>query len=467
MQLFLPKKYSLGMSQQELIQKYTKTGPRYTSYPTVPNWNSNAFNDLVWESKLADLTDIQLQNEGISIYIHLPYCESLCTFCACHKRITKNHGVEESYINALLSEWQMYLRTFEKKPTINEIHLGGGTPSFFSAENLEMLINGILKEVNVIENKVFSFEGHPNNTTELHLQTLFNLGFRRVSFGVQDFNNVVQNAIHRIQSFETVKNITQISRNIGYTSISLDLVFGLPFQTEDTIKDTILMTLKLRPDRIAFYSYAHVPWIKGNGQRGFSDEDLPKPNEKRQLYEMGLKLFEKEGYSEIGMDHFALPSDELFLALQNGTLHRNFMGYTTKPSKILIGLGASAISEIYGAFSQNQKDISLYKQLILGSQFPVEKGHVLTIQDIFIKSQIRNLMCDFETKWPLEEMNLVNFDFIFQALEGFKNDGLLSFTNNSVKVSEIGKPFVRNISMVFDQYLDSELNTERIFSQTI
>lgn len=455
------------MNQQELIQKYTKTGPRYTSYPTVPNWNSDIFNERAWQNKLADLSDFQLQNEGISIYIHLPYCESLCTFCACHKRITKNHGVEESYIAALLSEWQMYVRTFKKKPSIKEIHLGGGTPSFFSAENLEMLINGILKEAEVAENKAFSFEGHPNNTTEHHLQTLFNLGFRRVSFGVQDFNTIVQKAIHRIQSFETVKNITKIARSIGYTSISLDLVFGLPFQTEDTIKHTILKTLELRPDRIAFYSYAHVPWIKGNGQRGFSDEDLPRPSQKRKLYELGLQMFEEAGYSEIGMDHFALPEDELFIAMKNGTLHRNFMGYTTQTSKNLIGLGASAISEIFGAFSQNHKDIATYKQLIFDSQFPVEKGHVLSNQDQFIKTQIRNIMCDFETTWSLEEMNLVNFESIFNDLEGFQNDGLLYFTYNSVKVAEIGKPFVRNISMVFDQYLDSELNTEKIFSQTI
>lgn len=455
------------MNQQELIQKYTKTGPRYTSYPTVPNWNSDIFKERVWQNKLADLSDFQLQNEGISIYIHLPYCESLCTFCACHKRITKNHEVEESYITALLSEWQMYVRTFKNKPSIKEIHLGGGTPSFFSAENLEMLINGILKEAEVAENKAFSFEGHPNNTTEHHLQTLFNLGFRRVSFGVQDFNTIVQKAIHRIQSFETVKNITKIARAIGYTSISLDLVFGLPFQTEDTIKHTILKTLELRPDRIAFYSYAHVPWIKGNGQRGFSDEDLPRPSQKRKLYELGLQMFEEAGYSEIGMDHFALPEDELFIAMKNGTLHRNFMGYTTQTSKNLIGLGASAISEIFGAFSQNHKDIATYKQLIFDSQFPVEKGHVLSNQDQFIKTQIRNIMCDFETTWSLEEMNLVNFESIFYALEGFQNDGLLYFTYNSVKVAEIGKPFVRNICMVFDQYLDSELNTEKIFSQTI
>ncbi len=455
------------MNQQELIQKYTKAGPRYTSYPTVPNWNSDIFNERVWEDKLTDLSDNQLQNEGISIYIHLPYCESLCTFCACHKRITKNHGVEESYIAALLSEWEMYVRTFKKKPSIKEIHLGGGTPSFFSAENLELLINGILKEVDVAENKVFSFEGHPNNTTEHHLQTLFNLGFRRVSFGVQDFNPIVQKAIHRIQSFETVKNITKIARAIGYTSISLDLVFGLPFQTEDTIQHTILKTLELRPDRIAFYSYAHVPWIKGNGQRGFSEEDLPRPSQKRKLYELGLQLFEEAGYSEIGMDHFALPEDELFIAMKNGTLHRNFMGYTTQTSKNLIGLGASAISEVFGAFSQNHKDIATYKQLIFDSQFPVEKGHALSIQDQFIKTQIRNIMCDFETTWTTEEMNLVNFDSIFNALEEFQNDSLLSFTSNSLKVNEIGKPFVRNICMIFDQYLDAELIKERVFSQTI
>jgi oxygen-independent coproporphyrinogen-3 oxidase len=217
----------------------------------------------------------------------LPFCESLCTFCGCHKRITKRHEVEHPYIEAVLKEWDLYCNLFSEKPIIKEIHLGGGTPTFFSPENLEQLITGILRKAKRANEYEFSFEGHPNNTTREHLKKLYDLGFRRVSFGVQDYAEKVQNAIHRNQLFHNVAKVTFWAKEIGYTSISHDLVFGLPFQTLDNVIDTIEKTNSLSPNRLAFYSYAHVPWIKGNGQRGFKDEDVPKDDEKRQLYEVG------------------------------------------------------------------------------------------------------------------------------------------------------------------------------------
>ena len=295
-----------------LIQKYNVPGPRYTSYPTVPYWDENSFSVLKWKETLQRSFHESNTSEGISLYIHLPFCESLCTFCGCNKRITKRHDVEDPYITAVLKEWDLYCEILPKKPNIKEIHLGGGTPTFFTPENLERLINGLFINANKHEEHEFSFEGHPNNTRRLHLEKLYELGFRRVSFGVQDYSDTVQKAIHRLQPFHNVAKVTFWAKEIGYTSIGHDLIFGLPFQKIEDVLDTIDKTNSLSPDRLAFYSYAHVPWIKGNGQRGFKDEDLPKDEEKRLLYELGKKHLAEKGYHEIGMDHFALASDSMY-----------------------------------------------------------------------------------------------------------------------------------------------------------
>jgi oxygen-independent coproporphyrinogen III oxidase len=453
------------IDRQELINKYNVAGPRYTSYPTVPFWNLADFSDQKWRQRLMSYGKDEIQANGLSLYIHLPYCESLCTFCACHKRITKNHSVETSYIDALLVEWQLYLEILGNKPLIKEIHLGGGTPSFFSAPNLQRLIKGILDYAEMADEQAFSFEGHPHNTTAEHLQILYDLGFRRVSFGVQDYDPVVQKAIHRFQSFEEVKNVTNLARKIGYTSISHDLVFGLPFQTNQSIKDTIEKTLALKPERIAFYSYAHVPWIKGNGQRGFDENDLPSATQKRELYELGLELFELAGYAEVGMDHFALPSDELFVAMNEQKLHRNFMGYTTQSSRAMIGLGASSISDIWGAFAQNCKDIELYKTQVFAGELPLEKGHILSETDIFVRQQILNLMCHLETSWLPGQMESIISTEGMNMLYQMESDGILVLLTNRLIVKE--RAFVRNICMVVDQYLPINHPSEKLFSKTI
>ena len=329
----------------KLIRKYNVPGPRYTSYPTVPYWSDAGIKPGDWESTLISAL-AESYDDGISLYIHLPFCESLCTFCGCHKKITKRHEVEAPYIETVLKEWKLYTGFLPVTPVIKEIHLGGGTPTFFNPGNLKRLLYGIMDEAVVAEQVEFSFEGHPNNTTREHLQTLYDLGFRRVSYGVQDYDPRVQFAINRIQPFDNVKRVHEWSKEIGYTSVNHDLVFGLPHQTKESILDTIEKTNKLRPDRIAFYSYAHVPWIKGNGQRGFNDEDLPKDDEKRGLYELGKRMFYENEYVEIGMDHFALKSDGLYEAMQNESLHRNFMGYTAGATKVMIGLRSPSSEDI-------------------------------------------------------------------------------------------------------------------------
>lgn len=455
------------MTKSSLIKKYDVAGPRYTSYPTVPHWQTETFDAQKWQNKLVETFSATNTTSGISLYIHLPYCESLCTFCACHKHITKNHAVEEPYIQAVLKEWALYLAIFPEKPQIAEIHLGGGTPSFFAPETLRMLIEGILKGATISPEYEFSFEGHPNNTSAKHLQTLYDLGFRRVSFGVQDYDPKVQLAIHRIQPFENVKKVTELARAIGYTSISHDLVFGLPFQQLSSIEDTIQKTLTLKPDRIAFYSYAHVPWIKGNGQRGFDETHLPSGEEKRALYERGRAIFEANNYTEIGMDHFSLPHDSLYKAQENGTLHRNFMGYTTTQSKIMLGLGASSISDSWTAFAQNDKKIDQYIEKINSGKLPVSKGHILEKKDIFIRKQILNIICKSVSLWKDSDWTAAEKKVLLENLKNFAEDELIVFNESGLKVLPTGKPFIRNICMAFDRHLAQTNSTQKLFSRTI
>ncbi|PKP14979.1 MAG: oxygen-independent coproporphyrinogen III oxidase, partial [Bacteroidetes bacterium HGW-Bacteroidetes-23] len=406
-------------------------------------------------------------SEGISLYIHLPFCESLCTFCGCNKRITKRHDVEHPYIDAVLKEWQLYCEILPKKPIIKEIHLGGGTPTFFSPENLERLINGLFENAIKHPNHEFSFEGHPNNTTRTHLQKLYDLGFRRVSFGVQDYSEKVQKAIHRIQTFHDVAKVTFWAREIGYTSVGHDLIFGLPFQTVEDVIDTIDKTNSLQPDRLAFYSYAHVPWIKGNGQRGFKDEDLPKDEEKRQLYELGKKRLSENGYHEIGMDHFALETDSLYHSFQERKLHRNFMGYTSSKTQVMIGLGVSSISDSWYSFAQNVKTLEEYYACLEKNELPVFRGHLLTDEDLIIRKHILNIMCQLYTSWHEYGFYFSEINQVVESLSEMEQDGLIIITNHSLTVTEKGKPYIRNICMAFDLRMNRNKPETKLFSMTV
>ncbi|UNW09294.1 MULTISPECIES: oxygen-independent coproporphyrinogen III oxidase [Acinetobacter] len=450
-----------------LVQKYNVPGPRYTSYPTVPYWEEASFSREAWQQSLQRAFAESNASEGISLYIHLPFCESLCTFCGCHKRVTKRHEVEQPYIQAVLKEWDLYCQLLPDRPMIKEIHLGGGTPTFFSVAHLQQLIQGILGKATVAPEHEFSFEGHPNNTTREHLQALYDLGFRRVSYGVQDYNEKVQKAIHRIQPYEHVQRVTEWARDIGYTSISHDLVFGLPFQNLDDVLNTIQQTTRLNPDRLAFYSYAHVPWIKGNGQRGFKDDDVPKDELKRTLYEEGKKKLLAHGYHEIGMDHFALKSDAMYQAFQQGSLHRNFMGYTASKTQLMIGLGLSSISDSWYSFAQNEKTLEDYYARLEQNEIPVFRGHVLTAEDLMIRRHILNLMCSFQTSWAEPEMQFPELPEVLKQLEEMQEDGLLTLFEDHLQVTEQGKPFVRNICMAFDLRLKRKVPSTRIFSMTI
>jgi len=455
------------MSKSTLIQKYNVPGPRYTSYPTVPYWDENGIEIDKWTQTIKKSFTESNASKGVSLYIHLPFCESLCTFCACHKYITKRHEVETPYIETLLKEWQLYLNQFDEKPLLKELHLGGGTPTFFEAENLEYLIKTILSTVKLHRDFEFSFEGHPNNTTKEHLQILYHLGFTRVSYGVQDYANKVQKAINRVQPFENVKNVTEWARDIGYTSISHDLIFGLPFQTVGDIIDSIKKTMQLRPDRISFYSYAHVPWVKGVGQRGFKDADIPKGDAKRKLYEMGKHMLLNLGYVETGMDHFSLPSDALYKAFNTANMHRNFMGYTTNQTQLMIGLGVSSISDSWYGFAQNEKSLKAYQDQIEKGNIPLLKGHLLSEEDLVIRQHILNIMCHFKTSWQNDDLKFKDLPETLTRLKELEKDKLVLIVDNQLIVPKNARAFVRNICMAFDlRMVRSKPNTQ-LFSLTV
>ncbi|MFC0263584.1 oxygen-independent coproporphyrinogen III oxidase [Fontibacter flavus] len=448
---------------EKLIQKYNVPAPRYTSYPTVPLW-SNDLNERGWISMVKKAYEDFGDEEGITLYIHLPYCESLCTYCGCNKRITKNHAVETPYITSIMNEWDAYLRILGTSPKLAGIHLGGGTPTFFSPESLKEMLGFIIGSSEVMPDAEFSFEGHPNNTTRGHLQTLYNLGFRRVSYGIQDFNLDVQKAIHRIQPFERVKEATDVAREIGYDSVNFDLIYGLPHQTLETITDTFQQVALLKPDRIAFYSYAHLP-SAFPAQKSF-EQFLPKESEKRGLYERGKEILAKMGYLEVGMDHFALSNDPLYLAKENKTLHRNFMGYTTSPSKILLGLGNSSISDVYYAYAQNTKEIDLYKEQISLGHFAVSKGHIMSKEDIKNRNLILQLICNQEASWDFCYYSLLGKNN-WERLKTFREEGLIEFDASGIKIKTEGQPFIRNICMVFDSRMQEKEEQKFGFSKAI
>src|SRR5690554_31615 len=433
------------MIPEHILRKYNVPTPRYTSYPTVPLWDNN-LDENSWIALVKKAYKDFGEQEGISLYIHLPYCESLCTYCGCNKRITRNHQVELPYIQSVLKEWQAYLKILPRKPRLAGIHLGGGTPTFFSPQALTELLSTILSSSEVMHNAEFSFEGHPNNTTVEHLQALRRLGFTRISYGIQDFDVNVQKAINRIQPFEKVKEATSQARDSGYSSVNFDLIYGLPHQTPHTIRSTFAKVAELKPDRIAFYSYAHVPQTFP-AQRHY-EAFLPREAEKRLLYEIGKKLLIAMGYQEVGMDHFSLPADPLYIAKRKGQLHRNFMGYTTSPSRMLIGLGNSSISDINYAYAQNTKEIEAYKAQVQTGRFALNKGHIQTPDDKKTRNLILSIICHEQATW--EDGFYLNLpSAVLKQLEELAENGLITVNRFGLKVTPMGKGLIRNICAVF------------------
>jgi oxygen-independent coproporphyrinogen-3 oxidase len=433
-----------------LVKKYNVPVPRYTSYPTVPNWQEN-LDRRQWQSLVRSTLGMVNGQEGISLYVHLPFCESLCTYCGCNKKITTNHSVENEYLKSLEKEFESYLELFGEKPVIRELHFGGGTPTFFSPVNLASLVTFIRDRSLIHQEAECSIEGHPNNTIYEHLSVLAGLGFRRISLGVQDNDPEVQRLINRIQPFANVARVTEEARKLGFTSINFDLIYGLPGQTVQSIRKTFQEVLELRPDRIAFYSYAHVPWTS-RGQRLFDVNDLPADTEKILLYINGREMLLEGGYADIGMDHFSLPGDDLFLAWREGRLHRNFMGYTTQKTSFLLGLGMSSISDIGVAFAQNQKSLSQYYAGINAGDLPVFRGYFLTAEDRRFRKYILDLSCGRSANLLPEDLAVLE-EFCYPHLRQLEADGLVEWEHERISVKGTGRYFIRNICSAFDLYL--------------
>lgn len=447
---------------KDLLAKYDVPAPRYTSYPTVPYWETNPTTDQWVQHLRATLKE---GTGGWSLYLHIPFCESLCTFCGCNNIITKDHKRETPYVDLVLKEWQLYLEQVPElleKP-LKHIHLGGGTPTFLSANALVQLLKPILSRVK-IDPQDFegSIEVDPRRTNAEQLKALRELGFNRVSMGVQDFNPEVQRLVNRIQPLEITRNLTQAARDMGYDSVNFDLIYGLAKQTPESITETAKATVALRPDRIALYSFALVPWIKP-AQRLFKDEDLPKAAEKRELYEIARAILIEGGYVEVGMDHFALPTDNLCIAMNEKRLHRNFMGYTDQRTDVLLGMGVSSISETPFSFHQNEKVLPLYEAALNEGRLPTLRGHVLTEEDKVRRDQILNLMTNFEVPFIDETQEAESKKFLAEMIK----DALVEVKDHKLVVKEEGRPFLRNACVFFDERLKSKQPQTKIFSQSI
>lgn len=445
----------------DLFAKYDVPAPRYTSYPTVPFWTDSPTTEQ-WLEELNKAFDDKAATW--SLYFHLPFCETLCTFCACNTVITRDHGREEGYVDLLSKEWGLYL---DRVPALHErplrgLHLGGGTPTFFSAENLERILKPIVSQTQIAADRFeASVEVHPGHTTREQLLTLRQLGFTRISIGVQDFDPEVQRLVNRHQPYEVTKSITDIARELGYTSVNYDLIYGLPRQTPDRFRETIAKTIELRPDRIALYSFARVPWIKP-AQRSYKDEDLPVAGEKRALYELAREMLGTANYLEIGMDHFALPQDGMAQAQRKGSLHRNFQGYTEARTSVLLGIGVSAISETPTCFHQNEKAFPVYQRRVQQGEIPTLRGHLLSAEDRHLREQILAFMTRFEVDLRPEQT-----DDATVFLASMIDDRLVEVRDQKLILTENGRPFLRNACMFFDQRLRQQEQRPQVFSQAL
>lgn len=442
------------MGLTELIKKYSTSGPRYTSYPTAPHWVENLKTEAYKEQLVKSFRGKQ---DPIALYIHIPFCEALCYYCGCNIQITKDHSRSESYLNALIKELQTVAEIIGTRQTLSQISWGGGTPTFLTCGEIERLHRATLELFDVAQGAEVSIEIDPRITNQEQLSTLRNLGFNRVSLGVQDFNQDVQKAINRIQSIELTGNMLSFCRQIGFEGINFDLIYGLPLQTRESFHKTLEQVVALRPDRIALYNYAHLPSLRPH-QKIMDKFPRPDSEDRLAIFTDGYTQFTENGYRSIGMDHFALETDELFLALERETLYRNFMGYTVKRGAGMIGVGASAIGEVGGSYFQNIRETKGYEDSITQEGIAAFRGCLLTEDDEQRKWIILQLMCRFVLRFE-DYKNRFGIDFQtqfkkeIQLLQGFKSEGILNLDEKAISVTDLGRLFIRNVAMIFDAYL--------------
>jgi oxygen-independent coproporphyrinogen-3 oxidase len=452
---------------EEFLARYNCPGPRYTSYPTAPVWN-----DSFGPSDLEKVhEEAERAKSPVSLYMHIPFCESLCLFCACNVIIQKDKRVAPPYLEILKREMTRVSRSVSSDRPVVQFHWGGGTPTYLTPAQIEDLFGFTREHFTFAPDAEIGIEVDPRVTSREHLETLRKVGFNRLSMGIQDFHPLVQKTINRIQPFELTGGLIQSARDLGFDSVNVDLIYGLPYQTAETFAHTVDQILELTPDRVALFSYAHVPWLKK--QQGSFEGHLPEGMQKFEIFRTGLLKFLEAGYLYIGMDHFAKPGDELAVSQQNRTLHRNFQGYTTKAGADLYGMGITAISGIQNAYAQNQRDIPSWEKAVAERGIATMRGYHLSEDDRLRRTVISRLLCHTVVlKNEISNEFAIDFDTYFAdelaRLEPFLADGLVALDSNEIRTTWLGRVFIRNLAMIFDPYLEKQhLNAKPLFSKTL
>ena len=449
----------------ELLTRFDVAGPRYTSYPTADRF-VEAFGEADYVNALQQRSQGSVQGvKPLSLYVHLPFCESLCYYCACNKIITKHHDRTGPYLRYLSREVDLHVQHLGDKQAVSQLHLGGGTPTFLSDDELGELMAMLQRSFSFVPGGEYSIEVDPRTIDTTRLGTLKRLGFNRLSFGVQDFDPLVQKAVHRVQPASQVFALVAAARQIGFDSINVDLIYGLPRQTPESFDRTLAQVTELRPDRIALYGYAHLP-ERFKPQRRINAVDLPQAGGKVAMLARSLAAFEQAGYVYIGMDHFALPEDALAVAKRQGRLHRNFQGYSTQPDADLIALGVSAIGKVGATYSQNAKDLIEYQDRLDQGRLPVVRGLAVSRDDLLRRAVIMALMCQGRVQFEsIELSHLIDFKSYFAGelgrLSAMQDDGLVELTDSAIEVTAMGWFFVRGVAMVFDKYLQADRTRAR------
>lgn len=462
------------LASKDLLQKYNTAGPRYTSYPTAPVWQ-DSYNAKAHEKTIRETNQpIGGNPHPLSLYAHLPFCESRCLFCGCNVVITKQRDQAEKYLGYLFKEMETIANWMDRRRPVVQFHWGGGTPTYLSEEQMVRLFKFQTELFQLAPNAEIAIEVDPRVTTPAQIELLKELGFNRISLGVQDFNPQVQDAIHRIQPLDMVAATTEQCRKLGFEGLNFDLIYGLPHQTVASFEKTVQDVIQLSPDRIALYSYAHVPWLSPH-QNQIPEAALPESETKFQILQTALRMLTEAGYLYIGMDHFAKPSDELSVALKNGNLHRNFMGYTVQHGDLpsdLYGFGVSAISGLQGQFAQNWRKLSQYYEAIEAGRIPTMRGYELSDEDRLRQQVILSVLCagkiDYTTlnqRFGIEFKT--HFADAFPKLEEMATDGLVELNETGLIVTPLGRLFSRNIAMPFDEYLPKMGGDKPTFSKTV
>jgi oxygen-independent coproporphyrinogen-3 oxidase len=455
-----------------LLAHYDQPGPRYTSYPTAVEFH-DGFGDAEYRQRLA-MADAHA-HEPLSLYVHLPFCEERCLYCGCNIVVTKHRGVAAEYLEHLLLELDLLARHLPHRRLLSQMHWGGGTPTYYPAPDLERLFHVIAERFEFTPDAEIGIEVDPRVTSAGQIRTLRRLGFNRLSMGVQDFDPRVQEAVRRVQSYELTAELLRVARDVGFRSVNIDLIYGLPYQETERFERTLEQVLTLRPERVAVYSFAFVPWIKPH-MNHIPGDALPAPEAKLALLAHAIDAFTRAGYRAIGMDHFALPDDDLARAMDDGTLHRNFMGYTVQSARDMVALGISGIGDVQGAFAQNAKKLPQYAAALSDGCFPIERGRVLDEDDLLRRHVITRLMCDSRLDLrDVERRFRISFTDTFatelEELGGsgpYRTDGLLTLTPDAIELTPLGRTFVRNVCMVFDRHLRRKVaHTTPVFSRTV